>query len=185
MVDLVLATTSPRRVELLKRMGLTFRTVDPGIDEQEVADSDPATTAMARAEAKALAVAAVEKDAIVLAADTVVTIDEETLDKAADDDEVRYMLQRLSGKTHTVHTALALCFPGFEDAYVVMDTASVTFRELAEDEVEWYVGTGEGVGKAGGYAVQGNGQRLVEELEGDVETVIGLPTALVRSMLEG
>jgi septum formation protein len=94
------------------------------------------------------------------------------------------MLGKLSGKEHQVMTAVAVCFPGLGDANVEVDVARVTFRELAKDDVDWYVGTGEGEGKAGGYAVQGLGGKLVEALDGDRETVIGLPTSLLARMLE-
>ncbi len=184
-MDLVLASTSPRRIQLMEAMGYQFRTVDPGIDERVIVGPDPGVTAMSRAEAKALAVAAREPASVVLAADTVVVLDGRIMDKASDEAEVRRMLEALSGKEHQVITAIALCFPGFKDANVLTDVAKVTFRELSEDEIEWYASTGEGVGKAGGYAVQGLGGMLVAVLDGDRETVIGLSTSQVRGMLEG
>lgn len=184
-MDLVLASTSPRRIDMMRGVGMDFRTVDPHIEESEILTPDPGTTAMARAEAKALAVAAREPGSMVIAADTVVALEMEILDKADDADEVRKMLGRLSGKEHRVITAIAVCFPGFTDAIVETDVATVSFRELTEDEIDWYVGTGEGVGKAGGYAVQGLGGTLVATLDGDRETVIGLPSSLLSRMLEG
>ena len=184
-MDILLASTSPRRIELLRTMGLPFRTVDPNVDEATVYTPDPRTTAMARAEAKALTVAARERGSVVVAADTVVLLEGEILDKARDEADVRKMLERLSGKEHQVLTAVAVCFPGFADAMVEVDEVTVTFRELTEKEVDWYVGTGEGEGKAGGYAVQGMGGMLVDTLDGDRETVIGLPTSLLSKMLEG
>ncbi|UCC93965.1 MAG: Maf family protein, partial [Thermoplasmata archaeon] len=97
----------------------------------------------------------------------------------------RRMIKELSGKEHLVMTAVAVCFPGFTDALVEMDVATVTFKELTDEEIEWYVGTGEGEGKAGGYAVQGVGVNMIEEVEGDRETVIGLPSTLLSQMIEG
>lgn len=184
-MDVVLASTSPRRIQLLSAMGVDFRTVDPNVDEASVYTPDPRTTAMARAEAKALTVAARERDSVVVAADTVVVLEGEVMDKAGDEAEVRGMLERLSGKEHQVITAVAVCYPGFTDAMVEVDVATVEFRELTEDEIDWYAGTGEGVGKAGGYAVQGLGGSLIASLDGDRETVIGLPTTLLSTMLEG
>jgi len=184
-MDVVLASTSPRRIELLRTMGLEFRSVDPNVDEASVYTPDPRTMAMARAEAKALTVAAREPRALVVAADTVVVLDGEVLDKAADEDDVRRMLGRLSGREHLVMTAVAVAYPGMDDAMVEVEEATVSFRELTEDEIDWYAGTGEGVGKAGGYAVQGLGGTLVETLDGDRETVIGLPTSRLSRMLEG
>ncbi len=183
-VDLILASTSPRRIEIMEAMGLDFLTMDPRINEREIVGPDPEVTCMARAEAKALSVAARRPDATIIAADTVVVLDGRILDKAGSDKEVRSMLERLSGKQHMVITAIALCMPGFKDANVLTDKAQVTFRELTEEEVEWYVGTGEGVGKAGGYAAQGNGGMLIALLDGDRETVIGLSTSMIKRMLE-
>jgi len=184
-MDLILATTSPRRIELMGAVGLDFLTMDPHINEGDIAGPDPEVTCMARAEAKALAVAARRPDATIIAADTVVVLDGKILDKASNDKEVRSMLKSLSGKEHQVITAIALCLPGFKDANVLTDKAQVTFRELEEEEVEWYVGTGEGVGKAGGYAAQGTGGMLIAQLDGDRETVIGLSTSMIRRMLQG
>lgn len=184
-MDIVLASTSPRRMELMRTMGLAFRTVDPNVDEDQVYSPDPRTMAMARAEAKALRVAALEPGSLVVAADTVVVLEGEVLDKASDVGDVVKMLGKLSGKEHQVITAVAVCYPGFQDAMVETDVADVTFRQLTDDEIEWYAGTGEGEGKAGGYAVQGLGGSLVETLDGDRETVIGLPSFLLERMLEG
>jgi septum formation protein len=183
--DLVLASTSQRRVELLGGMGLAFRTVDPEVDEAAIVGATPVATAEARARVKALAAARVEPAARVLAADTVVALEGVALGKASSVGEVAAMLRRLSGRRHSVTTAVALCDPDRGATSVASDTAHVVFRELSDEEVTWYAGTGEGVGKAGGYAVQGLGGTLVALLDGDVETVIGLPTTLVRGMLEG
>jgi len=169
----------------MQAMGLDFRSVDPNVDEATVFTPDPLTTAMARAEAKALKVAAREPEAVVIAADTVVELEGKMIDKAKHDMDVKRMLKRLSGKEHKVITAVAVCYPGFSDAMVEVDVAKVSFRDLTEKEIEWYAGTGEGEGKAGGYAIQGLGGTLIATLDGDRETVIGLPSALLTKMLEG
>jgi septum formation protein len=184
-MELVLASTSPRRIELLGAMDLEFRSVDPGIEEGGILGDSPAGTAMARAMAKVQAVASSVPKATVLAADTVVVLGQDILDKASDDGDVGSMLQRLSGNRHRVITAVAMATPGSDDPQVKIDVAHVTFRDLSETEMAWYVSTGEGVGKAGGYAIQGLGGMLVEALDGDRETVIGLPTTLVRDLLDG
>jgi septum formation protein len=184
-LDLVLASTSLRRIDLMRSLGYEFRTVDPRIDERVIVSPDAGVTAMSRAEAKALAVASREPGSVVLAADTVVVLDGRIMDKAHDEAEVMSMLEELSGREHQVITAIAVCYPGFKDANVETDVARVTFKELSEEEIEWYASTGEGVGKAGGYAVQGIGGSLVAELEGDPETVVGLSTTRVRGMLGG
>lgn len=184
-MDLVLASTSPRRVHLMSSLGLEFRSVDPHVDEDSIRTADPTTTAMARAEAKALAASATHPGSMVVAADTVVDIEGDILDKAADEADVARMLAILSGRQHRVITAVAVCYPGIRDALVQVDVVNVSFKELDEEEIEAYAGTGEGVGKAGGYAFQGRGRWLVEGFEGDPETVIGLPTRLVAGMIEG
>lgn len=184
-MDLLLASTSPRRILLMEAMGLEFRSVDPAVNESTIITPDPGTTAMARAEAKALTVAARHREAVVVAADTVVALEGEILDRARDERDVRRMLERLSGKEHQVITAVAVCFPGFTDAIVETDVTHVSFRELSDGEIDWYAGTGEGEGKAGGYAVQGLGGTLIATMDGDRDTVIGLPVSLVERMLEG
>jgi septum formation protein len=182
-MDLTLASTSPRRIDLLRKAGLEFATIDPLVNEAMIVAGSPEMTASARAEAKALAGIARVPDSLIMAADTVVVLEEEILDKASDDADVRRMLKLLSGKTHRVVTAVAMCMPPLRDAHVVTDVAQVTFRELEDRDIEWYVGTGEGVGKAGGYAIQGMGGMLVSSMDGDLETVIGMPTSLVMGML--
>ena len=184
-MDLLLASTSPRRIQLMEAMGLKFRSVDPAMNESTIITPDPGTTAMARAEAKALTVAARHREAVVVAADTVVVLEGDILDKAGDERDVRRMLERLSGKEHKVITAVAICFPGFTDAIVETDETHVSFRDLSEKEIDWYAGTGEGEGKAGGYAVQGLGGTLIATMDGDRDNVIGLPVTLVEKMLEG
>lgn len=179
----MLASTSERRIRLLQGLGVAFRTADPELDESGLVANGPEATAVARAGTKAMVVAAREPEATVLAADTVVALEGVLLDKARDGGEVQGFLRRLSGSTHLVVTAVAVVAPGDQEAQVATDAAEVTFRRLVEDEIRWYAGTGEGVGKAGGYAVQGLGGMLVERLDGDIETVIGLPTALVIDLL--
>ncbi len=107
-MDLLLASTSPRRIRLMKTMGLEFRSVDPAVNESTIITPDPGTTAMARAEAKALTVAARHREAVVVAADTVVVMEGDILDKAGDERDVRRMLERLSGKEQKVITAVAI-----------------------------------------------------------------------------
>jgi septum formation protein len=182
---LILASTSERRIDLLSSLGLEFETRDPGVDEEGVLGPTPEATATERANRKARAVATLEPEARVLGADTVVALDGEILGKAAEDEEVREMLGRLSGRDHEVITAIALMEPEADDTHTSVSSATVTFRNLSDVEVEWYVSTGEGVGKAGGYAIQGLGGILVKALDGDREAVIGLHTSGVIELLEG
>jgi len=182
---LILASSSDRRKDLLSSLGLEFETRDHGVDEAGVVGATPVATATERAVRKARAVAAREPGARVLGADTVVVLDGEILDKAVDDEQVREMLGRLSGVEREVITAIALMEPGADDTHTSVGSANVTFRNLTDVEVEWYVSTGEGVGKAGGYAIQGLGGILVKRLGGDREAVNGLHTSGVLELLEG
>lgn len=180
---LVLASTSERRRRLLGGMGVAFEAVDPGIDEDAIGGDGPEATARARAVAKARAVAWARPGAVVVAADTVVALGDDILPKARDAADVERMVMALSGRTHTVVTAVAVMPPDAGAPAVEADVARVTFRQLTDGEVSSYAASGEGVGKAGGYAVQGRAGAFVAALDGDVETVVGLPTRLLGEML--
>ena len=116
-----------------------------------------------------------------IAADTTVELGGEIFGQPRDLDEARLMIQKLSGKTHRVHTAISVRY-NRETANSV-DTASVTMREVSSELLEWYIGTGESIGKAGAYAVQGHGAALVAGVTGELDTVIGLPVRLLTSLL--
>lgn len=171
---IVLASRSPRRIDILNQMGVKHEVVPADIDETPLPNEDPVAYVQRLAVAKAHAVAArVETHRTVLAADTTVDLDGEIFGQAADIYEATDMLRRLSGRTHQVHTAVAVAGPEGESSVVV--TAQVTFRELNPTEIAEYVATGEYVGKAGSYAVQGLGGAFVTQIEGSLSGVIGLP----------
>lgn len=175
---IVLASGSPRRRELLAQLGLQLTIVSPDVDESPLAGEAPVPYVRRLAIAKAHAVAAAP-DVVVVAADTTVDLDGEILAKPADADDARRMLRRLSGATHQVHTGVALRLGERTVAETV--TTSVTFAVLSDAVVDWYVGTGEPMDKAGAYAVQGAGGALVERVDGSVSNVVGLPLhAVVR-----
>jgi septum formation protein len=170
---IVLASASPRRRELLELLGARFE-VEPAADEEVPEPGEaPAAYAVRAARAKAQHVAGARPRSPVLAADTVVEIDGAVLGKPRSTGEVRAMLRLLSGRTHQVHTALALRFQGRSTS--LLDTAKVRFVKLEPSVVKWYVATGEPMDKAGAYAVQGAGGVLVSGVEGSPHTVIGLP----------
>ncbi len=171
--QLVLASGSPRRRELLERLGLECEVVPAGVDEKVERDERPAAYARRLASDKALCVHAQRPGGLVLAADTVVSVDDRILGKPGNDTDAVAMLRSLSGRSHTVVTAVAVA----DDHGLVslVDEAVVTFVDLNEDMIQWYVATGEGVDKAGAYAVQGAGGLLVSALVGSPHTVIGLP----------
>jgi septum formation protein len=173
---LVLASASPRRAQLLARLG-----VSPHIRPAEVDETPrPGEVATALAvrlagEKAAVSAAAGEGDEVVLAADTVVVVDGQALGKPADDADAERMLRALSGRTHEVVTGLA----AQRGTVAAMErvTTRVTFRHLTDGEITWYLGTGEPEDKAGGYGLQGAGAVLVDRIEGSDTNVIGLPLA--------
>ncbi|MFM8794028.1 MAG: Maf family protein [Acidimicrobiales bacterium] len=170
---LVLASGSPRRRELLERAGLV-PLVDPaGTDESVAAGELPVAYAQRVAAEKLAAVAVRYPGHDVLAADTVVDLDGMVLGQPLGDDDARRMLRLLSGRTHSVHTAVAAVVGDERRAVTV--TSLVTFHRLEEVRVDWYLGTGEPRGKAGGYAVQGLGIALVAGVAGSLSNVVGLP----------
>lgn len=180
-VRLLLASASPRRREMLARVGLVLEIVPADIDETPLPHETPAQYVARVALAKALAVAARQPTACILAADTTVTIDGEILGKPDDDQHARIMLQRLSGRTHQVLTAFAIVTPSLTICEAVV--SDVEMIELAATMLEDYVACGEWRGKAGGYAVQGVGAAMVRQVRGSVTNVIGLPLAEVVAAL--
>ena len=177
---LILASQSPRRAELLKRLSLPFEARPADIDEEALGHLEPPQMAQALAVQKAQAIWQPEQ--WVLAADTVVALDTEVLGKPRDPEENKAFLRRLSGRTHTVYTGFAIQTPA---GHLHRDVAAakVAFRVLQEWELEWYVASGEGLDKAGGYGAQGLGMVLLERIEGDFYTVMGLPVSRVWQRL--
>jgi len=176
MTAVVLASGSPRRHELLTQIGVPFSVRVPDIDETPT-DHEPATDYVRRlAYAKAAAVIAAA-DELVVAADTTVELSGDILGKPIDASDAASMLRRLSARTHKVHTGIAVRLGDLEIAEVC--TTLVTFIDLDEATIEWYVATGEPMGKAGSYALQGAGGALVQLVRGSVSNVIGLPLHVV------
>jgi len=173
-VRLVLASASPRRRELLARLGFAFEVVASGVDEDGAAAASPRSLARRLAREKALDVAAGRPDEAVLAADTIVVLRGEVLGKPRDAAEAREMLARLRGRTHRVLTGVALRVPGRRllAAHVV---TRVRMRTYAAEEVEAYIAGGDPFDKAGAYAIQDEGFRPVEAYAGCYCNVVGLP----------
>ncbi|MBF5041450.1 septum formation inhibitor Maf [Aggregicoccus sp. 17bor-14] len=178
---LVLASASPRRRELLAQLGLLFEVCAADIDETPHPGEPPEAYVQRLAREKARAVAAHRPGQWVLAADTTVVLDGDILGKPLDAAEARTMLARLSGRTHSVFTGVALAGPGAPAETLVR--TEVTFRPLGAEEIAWYVGTGEPLDKAGSYAVQGKGGFLVQALAGSPTNVIGLPLGETLALL--
>ena len=180
---LILASASPRRLALLRQIGIEpSAIVPPNVDECPLAGEQPAAYAKRLAQTKALAVAA--STGHTLAADTVVASGRRILPKAADAAEVRACLQHLSGRRHRVHTGVCVVAPDGRMSIRVVTTV-VTFARLTDAMVAAYCAGGEGVGKAGGYAIQGWAGQFVRALNGSYTGVVGLPLWETANMLRG
>lgn len=173
--DLVLASASPRRAELLTLIGLRFRVTPVDVDETPRPGEEPGPLATRLARDKAMAVAAPAGPAAVLGADTVVVVDGTILGKPADEEEARRFVRRLAGRTHEVVTAFAFRLSPEESVAVETAVSRVTFAPMSDAEVAWYAATGEGMDKAGAYALQGIGACFIRSIEGSYTNVIGLP----------
>ena len=181
-MDIVLASQSPRRRELLERLGLPFRTLVPDIDERMDRPLPPAElVAVISAEKARAAQALAGPEAIVIAADTVVALDGAVLGKPAGGADAARMLSALAGRTHHVYTGLTVLRG--ERVRTVSEETAVTFRPLTEQEIAAYVRTGEPLDKAGAYGIQGYGALLVEGIQGDYYNVMGLPVCRLGLLL--
>ncbi|GGM08895.1 Maf family nucleotide pyrophosphatase [Deinococcus aerophilus] len=178
--EVVLASGSPRRHELLTQLGVAFRVQVSGEDEDSP-ETDPARLAAELALRKGRSVAALNRTALVLAADTVVAVDDALLAKPRDAAENAAFLRRLSGRTHQVFTGVAAFHGGAEHAAVAR--TDVTFRVLNETETAFYARSGEGLDKAGGYGAQGLGMALISRLDGEYSNVVGFPLSVVIGLL--
>lgn len=173
-MKLILASSSPRRIELLRRLGLGFEVVKP-LWETRVIDDDPVEVAELTALEKARAVAGGFTEGLVIGADTIVVIDDEILGKPRDEEEARLFLRKLSGRVHRVITGIAVVDAGRGREEVDHEVTEVKFKELSEEEIELYIASGEPFDKAGGYGIQGLGSLFVEWIKGDYFNVVGLP----------
>lgn len=179
---LILASGSPRRRELLGRLGIDFDVVVPEVDESILPGELPTDHVTRVARAKADAVASEQPPRPVLAADTMVVRDSASLGKPLDDDEALSMLASLSARSHDVITAVCARFGSRESVH--LDSATVTFADVPRELLCWYVATGEPRDKAGAYAVQGAGAILVEQVIGNVQAVVGLPLSPLPQLFE-
>ncbi len=182
-MSFVLASASPRRLDLLRQVGIEPSRVAPAdIDETPLKDETPRLLALRLAKAKAAAVSAPGE--YVLAADTVVAVGRRVLPKAETEDEAKACLALLSGRAHRVLTAVAVAAPDGRIASRLVET-KVRFKRLADDEAADYLASGEWRGKAGGYGVQGRAGAFVIELQGSYPAVVGLPLYETLALLRG
>ena len=178
---LILASGSPRRREILTAAGLSFRVEVPGIEEQPLPGEAPRDYVRRLARDKAMAIAPDMGD-VVLAADTVVVVDEHILEKPSCVEDARRMLRLLSGREHFVITGICLRSP--DRTVVAAESTGVRFVQLSEAEIDEYAASGEPMDKAGGYAIQGLASKFIDRVEGCYFNVVGLPIALVYKHLK-
>jgi septum formation protein len=182
---LVLASASPRRLDLLAQIGLRPDQVEAAeIDETQLPNETPRLLAIRLAHAKATKVACAHSDAFVLAADTVVAVGRRVLPKAETADQVRACLTLLSGRAHKVLTGVAVQAPDGRAASRLVETR-LHVKRLTPSEIDTYVESGEGIGKAGGYGVQGRAGAFVMAIEGSYPAVVGLPLYETLNLLTG
>lgn len=184
-VPLILASASPRRLDLLRQINIDPDSVDPAeIDETPVPQELPADYARRMAQEKARAVAPRHPGAFILAADTVVAVGRRILPKADDLPDARCCLELLSGRRHKVMGGVALIDPSGKLRWRLVVTA-VVFKRLHPDEIDAYLESGEWQGKAGGYAIQGRAAALIPSINGSYSNVVGLPLAEVTTLMTG
>ncbi len=182
MGKIILASSSPRRQEILKRIGLSFKTVNPDLDEVIDQEMPPEDIVSHWSRKKAEAVAAhYGSEDIVIAADTIVYFDGNILGKPTDETDAFKTLTMLSGSWHTVYTGITIIRG--DDVLTDVESTTVLFRELSSKQIEHYIDTGEPMDKAGSYGIQDLGALFVERIDGDIYNVIGLPLYRLSLML--
>jgi septum formation protein len=180
-VKVVLASWSPRRHQLLELIGVAHDVRAADVDETLIAGEQPDSYAERLARAKAERISADDGEAVVIGADTIVVVDGEVLGKPRDANDAARMLLMLSGRAHEVMTAVAVSHEGRTASAV--EKVSVTFRDLSDEEITSYIGTGEPMDKAGAYGIQGFGATIVRRIDGDYFAVMGLPLVRLVELL--
>jgi septum formation protein len=180
---IILASSSPRRQELLRQIGIPFRTMPSDVDEGILAGESPEKYAVRVALDKASSVASQVKSGIVIGADTIVVLRDEVLGKPADARDAVRMLSMLSGKMHRVITGLAVVDVATETVKTASAVTRVWFHPLSHETIESYVATGEPLDKAGAYGIQERGAVFVERVDGCYFNVVGLPLSLLMGLL--
>ena len=179
--DLVLASASPRRREILERLGFEFEVVPAGLDEERELSDDPEKNVKLLAELKGVEIQGSKPRKTIIAADTIVMCDGISLGKPNDAAEAFEMLRTLSGRGHRVMTGVALIAPP-NRRVIEAESTGVFFRDLTDEEISRYIDTSEPFGKAGAYAIQGLASAFVDRIEGCYFNVVGLPVALLFRM---
>ncbi|HJQ69348.1 MAG TPA: Maf family protein [Blastocatellia bacterium] len=177
--NIILASSSPRRADLLKTIGVSFELVPSNINERPHQDEAPADYIIRLARAKVIDAARKRDSGLVIGADTIVVLDGRILGKPRDEDDAARMLKLLSGRWHAVMTGVALYDAATRREVADYDKTLVRFAQLSEKEIDWYIRTGEPMDKAGSYAIQERGAMFVEEIAGNYHNVVGLPLTLL------
>jgi septum formation protein len=180
---IILASKSPRRRYLLKKAGLSFSVIPSTIDEESISKSPPETYVRTLSEAKADDISNIYPDKWIIGADTIVLKDGTILGKPGSRDDARSMLKQLSGRTHHVFTGYTICCKANNRKFSETIKTEVLFKNLTDDEIEWYIHTKEPFDKAGAYAIQGLGTFLVKSINGSYTNVVGLPVCEVIEFL--
>ena len=182
---MILASTSPRRKDLLQQAGYVFQVQKPNLEEPlaNTLNLPPAETAEALAWFKARSVADHFPESTIIAADTIVESNGKIIGKPRDADDARQILRTISSAPHRVITGVALLVPG-KKRLIASDTTTVTMKPMSEDDIEEYIATGEWEGKAGAYAIQLSADKYVDNIDGSLTNVVGLPMELVNNILQ-
>ena len=177
--NIILASSSPRRADLLKTIGVSFELVPSNINERPHQDEAPADYIIRLARAKVIDAARKRDSGLVIGADTIVVLDGRILGKPRDEDDASRMLKLLSGRWHAVMTGVALYDAATRREVADYDKTLVRFAQLSDKEIDWYINTGEPMDKAGAYAIQERGAMFIEEIAGNYHNVVGLPLTLL------
>lgn len=184
MKKIILASTSPRRKELLAKTGLTFEVMPSSYEEDMNLNLPPMDLAKHLSLGKAEAVASENPDSVVIGADTFIAFEDKVLGKPHTPEKAKEMLNMLSGKQHSVITGFAIVEKQSGQVVSRAVECKVFFRNLSEEEIDTYIATGEPIDRAGAYAIQGEGGKLVDHFEGDFDTIVGLPVQDVLKELQ-
>jgi septum formation protein len=182
--QLYLASASPRRAELMGRMGLRFKIRPTHVEEDDSGSAGPEEMVLENAKLKASTLSDLEPDALVLGSDTTVALGKQVLSKPNDMEDARFMLQMLSGRTHTVYTAVALYWKLGSLAHVFFECSQVRFQKLDDARINQYFQLVDPLDKAGAYGIQVGRELIVESVEGSVENVMGLPIQRLALTME-
>ena len=183
-MDIILASSSPRRKEILGNTNLKFKIIKSNIDEVILSKESPYQVVMRLAYEKSMDIAYSNKDKLIIGADTVVCLDDVILGKPKDEIEAIEMIKKLSGKTHQVITGISLINLDANKKIIDYVVSYVKFKKLSHEDVIDYIQTNESLDKAGAYGIQGYGALLVEEIKGDYFNIVGLPISKLSDLLK-